>query len=146
MPFDQFGPHDPVPGPGISISQQNDDWTSPYTVTQTGEQASADDLLVPETDGYNIRELDWWFGLLKTGGFVDQDNYGLRVLITISGIKVGILDGSLKDGLHLNVDLYDAKGTVLVYLKNGTEVWTKFDLQSVSENYKEEREFKMLSI
>lgn len=49
--------------------------------------------------------------------------------MSILGINVGNIFGNLKDGVGVKVDLFLAKGSIKIYLKNGNEVWVHLDIK-----------------
>jgi hypothetical protein len=49
--------------------------------------------------------------------------------VSILGINVGNIFGNLKDGVGVKVDLFLAKGSIKIYLKNGNEVWVHLDIK-----------------
>lgn len=49
--------------------------------------------------------------------------------MSILGINIGNIFGNLKDGVGVKVDLFLAKGSINIYLKNGNEVWVHLDVK-----------------
>ncbi|CAE6458956.1 unnamed protein product [Rhizoctonia solani] len=45
-------------------------------------------------------------------------------------VKLGSVRGSLKEGVTLRFDVFVAKGFVSVFLKNGNELWVKYEVSS----------------
>ncbi|KAF4448895.1 hypothetical protein F53441_7757 [Fusarium austroafricanum] len=74
---------------------------------------------------------DWSFGPVMNQGCIDLNTYEIKITPTYNGIQAGTLDGSLKDGMGINLDLFTAKGSQRWYLKNGNEIWTNLDIKIV---------------
>lgn len=49
--------------------------------------------------------------------------------ITVLGISLGNIYGSLEKGVGVTIDLYLASGEIKLYLKNGNEVWIHYDVK-----------------
>jgi hypothetical protein len=74
-------------------------------------------------------------------GYVDTNTFEIGVSISIVGINVGNIFGNLKDGVGLDINLFVAKGSIRLYLKNGNELWVHLDVSvtfdgSFSGDYK----------
>ncbi|KAL2677339.1 hypothetical protein Neosp_011108 [[Neocosmospora] mangrovei] len=85
--------------------------------------------------------IDWSFGPIKITGYVDTNTYEIGVSISIVGINVGNIFGNLKDGVGLDINLFVARGSIRLYLKNGNELWVNLDVRitfdgSFSGDYK----------
>ncbi|KAI8714866.1 hypothetical protein NCS52_01207500 [Fusarium sp. LHS14.1] len=85
--------------------------------------------------------IDWSFGPIKITGYVDTNTYEIGVSISIVGINVGNVFGNLKDGVGLDINLFVARGSIRLYLKNGNELWVNLDVRitfdgSFSGDYK----------
>lgn len=62
-------------------------------------------------------------------GYVNTDTLEIRVVIKIMGMTVGTFVGNLKEGLVVKVNLIAAKGELKLYVKNGNELWLKYDIE-----------------
>jgi hypothetical protein len=73
--------------------------------------------------------------------------HGFEITVTISllGIDLGTFNGNLKDGLAVNINLLAAKGEIKFYLKNGNELWLRFNIKVIFDGTFE-KEIKLLSI
>ncbi|KAH7264606.1 hypothetical protein FSOLCH5_009880 [Fusarium solani] len=85
--------------------------------------------------------IEWSFGPIKITGYVDTNTFEIGVSISIVGINVGNIFGNLKDGVGLDINLFVAKGSIRLYLKNGNELWVHLDVSvtfdgSFSGDYK----------
>ncbi|CAG9938631.1 unnamed protein product [Clonostachys rosea f. rosea IK726] len=86
-------------------------------------------LNLPPGDGQGRVTIDWSFGPVKITGYVDTNTFEIGVSVSILGINVGNIFGNLKDGVGVKVDLFLAKGSIKIYLKNGNEVWVHLDIK-----------------
>lgn len=60
----------------------------------------------------------------------------LGVQVPILGyVKITSVHGSLKTGVTISFDVAVAKGSVTLYLKNGKEVWIKYDITVLGAKY-----------
>ncbi|KAF5659831.1 hypothetical protein FHETE_9261 [Fusarium heterosporum] len=86
-------------------------------------------LNLPPRDVEGRHGIDWSFGPLKITGYVDTTTLGLGISVSVAGVSIGNIYGSLKDGVGLDVDLFAAQGSLKFYLKNGNEIWVTLDLK-----------------
>lgn len=63
----------------------------------------------------------------------------------IAQVYIGIIEGSLKDGVNVKLNLSQEKGELRFYLKNGNEVWIHTDVQ-ITFNGDYQTDYKLLSI
>lgn len=70
--------------------------------------------------------------------------YEMKILPILSGFKVGILEGDLKDGFSLKLKLNKTVGGLKIYIKNGNEIWTRLDLRAAPDNTSHRGDFKLL--
>ncbi|KAF7155596.1 hypothetical protein CNMCM5623_008138 [Aspergillus felis] len=68
---------------------------------------------------------------LSFKGFVDTSSYDMTCTPVIGGIYVGTVNGNLKDGVGLRFNLYNFKGALRWYLKNGNELWIHHDVKVI---------------
>ena len=66
--------------------------------------------------------------LLKVSATFDASTWQSTMECSVGPLKMGETTGSLKDGLVLEWDQPIAKGRVYVYLKEGDEIWCKYDV------------------
>jgi hypothetical protein len=78
-------------------------------------------------------------------GYVDTSSYEVGVSVTIIGINAGNIYGNLKEGIVLQIDLFAAKGSIKLYLKNGNEIWTHLDVK-ITFDGSYSGDYKILSI
>lgn len=64
-------------------------------------------------------------------GYVDPDTLDITVAPIIALVYIGIIDGNMKDGVNVKLNLSQAKGELRSYLKNGNEVWIYMDVAIV---------------
>jgi hypothetical protein len=58
------------------------------------------------------------------------------VSVSVLGISLGTLTGSLKTGISVQVNLIAVKGEIRFYLNNTNELWVHFDLSVIFDgNY-----------
>ncbi|CAI6079882.1 unnamed protein product [Clonostachys chloroleuca] len=86
-------------------------------------------LNLPPGDVKGRVTIDWSFGPVKITGYVDTNTFEIGVSVSILGINIGNIFGNLKDGVGVKVDLFLAKGSIKIYLKNGNEVWVHLDVK-----------------
>ena len=65
----------------------------------------------------------------QVSGYVDTDTFEMAASVSIAGINIGNVYGSLKDGIGIKIDLFIAKGEIRFYLKNGNELWVHVDIK-----------------
>lgn len=68
-------------------------------------------------------------------GTLNTDMPTLAAKITVKvpllpEITIGTVNGHLKDGISVNVNVAVVKGSVTFFMKNGKEVWVKLELTS----------------
>ncbi|KAM0321126.1 hypothetical protein ACHAPQ_009686 [Fusarium lateritium] len=90
-------------------------------------------------------DIDWGFGPIKVTGYVDVDTFDIGVSVTVAGINLGNIFGSLKDGVVIKVDLLNAKGQINLYIKNGNRIIIRLDI-NITFDGDYEGEYKMISI
>lgn len=83
----------------------------------------------------------------QVNGYVlpDTKYWDTHASVIIKDIDIGIISGSLLDGITLDLQLSDViapDGKVRLYLANGNEVWCQFDYTVVNEEGEPEEEFK----
>lgn len=69
--------------------------------------------------------------------------YETKILPILSGFKVGIFEHHLKDDFALQLDLNKTIGLLKIYVKNGNEIWTNFDLQTIPDRTHHKGDFKL---
>jgi len=58
------------------------------------------------------------------------------VTVPIFGyIKLGAVQGNLKDGIVVSFNVYAAQGSFTFHLKNGNELWVDVDVTSIVGNF-----------
>ncbi|CAH0032817.1 unnamed protein product [Clonostachys rhizophaga] len=102
-------------------------------------------LNLPPGDGQGRVTIDWSFGPVKITGYVDTNTFEIGVSVSILGINIGNIFGNLKDGVGVNIDLFLAKGSIKIYLKNGNEVWVHLDVK-VKFDGSFEGDYKIITI
>lgn len=120
-----------------------DDGDNVWSLQQVEGEDSAE-----YNENQSHKQINWSFGPIKAGvikfnsfvqethisqlsGYVDTDTFEITINPNINGINAGDINGNLKDGVVLNVDLYTAKGRTKLYLKNGNETWVSLDLKII---------------
>ncbi|CAG1962897.1 unnamed protein product [Fusarium graminearum] len=120
-----------------------DDGDNVWSLQQVEGEDSAE-----YNENQSHKQINWSFGPIKAGdikfnsfvqethisqlsGYVDTDTFEITINPNINGINAGDINGNLKDGVALNVDLYTAKGRTTLYLKNGNETWVNLDLKII---------------
>ncbi|KAJ5506827.1 hypothetical protein LT330_007836 [Penicillium expansum] len=76
-----------------------------------------------------------FFGVLTVSGYVDTGTYEASISVSVLGISLGTLSGSLKTGISVTVNLIAVKGEVRFYLKNSNELWVHLDLSVVFDGH-----------
>ncbi|VUC28272.1 unnamed protein product [Clonostachys rosea] len=102
-------------------------------------------LNLPPGDIQGRVTIDWSFGPVKITGYVDTNTFEIGVSVSILGINIGNIFGNLKDGVGIKVDLFLAKGSIKIYLKNGNEVWVHLDV-SVKFDGTFQGDYKIITI
>ncbi|OJJ79505.1 uncharacterized protein ASPGLDRAFT_136626 [Aspergillus glaucus CBS 516.65] len=72
--------------------------------------------------------IDWSYGPITSTGYFDCDTFDFGVDQSVMGIYLGAITGNLKDGVAISIDLFQAKGDIRYYLKNGEEVWIRLNV------------------
>ncbi|KAM3505476.1 hypothetical protein MY10362_002925 [Beauveria mimosiformis] len=98
------------------------------TVWQATQVQLAKNLPPPGKSPNSRREFSWSFGPAKLTGYVDTDTWEIGVEVSVLGISLGKVYGNLKEGVVIKVNLFLAKGSIKLYLKNGNELWVRLDL------------------
>ncbi|RSL62704.1 hypothetical protein CEP53_004688 [Fusarium sp. AF-6] len=83
---------------------------------------------LPPGDIEGRAPIEWGFGAIKITGYVDTNTYEIGVSISVVGINVGNIFGNIKDGIGVDINLYVAKGSLRLYLKNENELWVHLDV------------------
>ncbi|KAI1261487.1 hypothetical protein F5Y18DRAFT_440375 [Xylariaceae sp. FL1019] len=120
--------------------QEPDEGDNTWYVTQT----DADDGELDIEHG-NTTQIDWGFGPNRITGIVDLDSFDIKLKPIIVGQYLGIINGNLKDGLNIKLDLQILKGWMKYYLKNGNELWIHID-QKVIFDGSWEGDYKILTM
>ncbi|CAH0058548.1 unnamed protein product [Clonostachys solani] len=102
-------------------------------------------LNLPPGDVLGRVSIDWGLGPVKITGYVDTNTFEIGVSVSILGINIGNIFGNLKDGVGVNIDLFLAKGSIKIYLKNGNEVWVRLDV-SVKFDGTFQGDYKIITI
>ncbi|RGP81635.1 hypothetical protein FLONG3_235 [Fusarium longipes] len=74
-------------------------------------------------------KIDWKFGPVWNQGILDQYDITLKVTPSYNGLKVGTIEGSLREGIYLNINLYQITGVQKWYIQDGNQLWTYLDLK-----------------
>ncbi|KAJ4246577.1 hypothetical protein NW762_013518 [Fusarium torreyae] len=82
-----------------------------------------------EEQAENTKSIDWGHGPIHNVGTLNLDTFEIKVNLDYVGIRAGTVQGNLKDGLGVNIDLFAARGEQKFYLKNGNELWTYVDIR-----------------
>ncbi|KAE8158548.1 hypothetical protein BDV40DRAFT_304121 [Aspergillus tamarii] len=61
-------------------------------------------------------------------GYIDTSTLEAGIRLEVFGAHILNLFGNLKDGIVGRIDLFLAKGEIRLYLKNGKEVWLRYDV------------------
>ncbi|KAF4337412.1 hypothetical protein FBEOM_8689 [Fusarium beomiforme] len=77
----------------------------------------------------NVVGFNWSFGPISNQGEIDPDSLDIKLNPSYCGIAAGAIEGNLKDGLMIKVNLESTMGSQRWYLKNGNEVWTHYDIK-----------------
>jgi hypothetical protein len=87
---------------------------------------------------------------LQINGYVNTDTYDFSANVTVrpgfpqsykGQISTGYLNGSVRDGLNLNLDLGGTRGNINFSLRNGNEVWGSFDLTHGRHVHRDTKKF-----
>ncbi|GIJ90101.1 hypothetical protein Asppvi_009051 [Aspergillus pseudoviridinutans] len=110
-----------------------DDGDNEWSAEQT---EAAAELSVPD----DAVEFNWSFGPISasqrpTALPKNTSSYDMTCTPAIGGIYVGIVNGNLKDGVGLRINLYNFKGALRWYLKNGNELWIHHDVKVIFDGY-----------
>ncbi|KAE8130665.1 hypothetical protein BDV38DRAFT_289425 [Aspergillus pseudotamarii] len=90
--------------------------------------------------------IGWAYGPINlVDGYVDPNTLEIVVAPVIAQVYLGTIEGNLKDGLSVRFNLSSSEGRLDFYLKNGNEVWLKFDLRIRFGGYYVD-EMRLLSI
>ncbi|ROV87572.1 hypothetical protein VMCG_10607 [Cytospora schulzeri] len=103
-----------------------DEGETHWSATQT---PILEDLMEVDYDDESRVYIDWAFGPTKFLGYVEKDTFGMVVAISVAGVYIGTLNGNLKDGMDVDVDLLVTKGSIKFYLKRGNEIWIHLDIK-----------------
>ncbi|KAI0147439.1 hypothetical protein GGR57DRAFT_476434 [Xylariaceae sp. FL1272] len=89
----------------------------------------------------SMLDFTWSYGPNHIIGSVDRDTLDITIKPLVAGLYLGVITGSLKDGVQIHLNLQILKGIMNFYLKNGNEVWIHLDEKvvfngSYSNDYK----------
>ncbi|KAL5364264.1 hypothetical protein BJX96DRAFT_157043 [Aspergillus floccosus] len=101
------------------VKEDGSDWDR-WTVKQTEIKT---DLSYPK----EYSEINWEFGPIKLGGYVETSTFECCLTPVLNGLYVGMISGNLKEGIHINVDLFTMKGSMFIYLRHANEAWVELD-------------------
>ncbi|KAM0344129.1 hypothetical protein ACHAPU_007850 [Fusarium lateritium] len=112
-------------------------------------------LLEPTSSGsmYEVKQVgldledgnvDWSFGPIRNFGKFDKQTLDLEITPAYIGIEARVIKGNLRDGLGVKINYLQAKGEQKWYMKNGNELWTRFDV-SITFNGHYESDRKILT-
>lgn len=98
-----------------------------YSVEQLEIQSSTGNKAPAGIGG--VIPIHWSIGPIAVDGYINTNTFEIRVTIKIVGITIGTFVGNLKDGLSIKVNLFVVSGTLKFYLKNGNELWIRYDIK-----------------
>ncbi|CAE6421725.1 unnamed protein product [Rhizoctonia solani] len=110
-------------------------WLEGHYDPETGAFVRIEQSLVGSFQQKQPWVVELAFGPLIIRIVVDLDNLSVTleayVQVPFHGrVKLGSVKGTLKDGVTLSFNALVAKGFVSVFLKNGNELWIKYEVSS----------------